>query len=101
MGTAAFLALRFHHTTAQRVSTDHQTTENQERELLERAERAGWEVVKVYRDHGVSGAKSGKDRRAFSGGFSVWAKVAGSRDMELAHEKRVVAKRFCSTRRRQ
>ncbi len=48
-----------------RVSTDHQTTENQERELLERAERAGWEVVKVYRDHGVSGAKSGKDRPAF------------------------------------
>ena len=43
-----------------RVSTDHETTENQERELLERAERAGWEVVKVYRDHGVSGAKSGK-----------------------------------------
>jgi DNA invertase Pin-like site-specific DNA recombinase len=48
-----------------RVSTDHQTTENQERELLERAERAGWQVVKVYRDVGVSGAKSGKDRPEF------------------------------------
>ena len=48
-----------------RVSTDHQTTENQERQLLERAERAGWEVVKVYTDHGVSGSKSGKDRPAF------------------------------------
>ena len=48
-----------------RVSTDHQTTENQERELLERAERTGWEVVRVYRDNGISGVKSGKDRPAF------------------------------------
>ena len=48
-----------------RVSTDHQTTENQERELIERAERAGWEVVKVYKDQGISGARSGKDRPAF------------------------------------
>lgn len=48
-----------------RVSTDHQTTENQERELLQRAEAAGWEVVKVYRDQAVSGAKSGKDRPQF------------------------------------
>ena len=48
-----------------RVSTDHQTTENQERELLERAGRTGWEVVRVYRDNGISGVKSGKDRPAF------------------------------------
>ena len=41
-----------------RVSTDHQTTENQERELQAIAERIGWTVVKVYRDQGVSGAKS-------------------------------------------
>jgi DNA invertase Pin-like site-specific DNA recombinase len=47
-----------------RVSTDSQSTENQERQLLERAEAAGWEVVKIYRDHAVSG-KSGKDRPEF------------------------------------
>jgi DNA invertase Pin-like site-specific DNA recombinase len=35
-----------------RVSTVDQTTANQERELRAVAERAGWEVVKVYRDHG-------------------------------------------------
>ena len=40
-----------------RVSTDDQTTENQERELRAVAKRQGWQVVKVYTDHGVSGAK--------------------------------------------
>jgi len=45
-----------------RVSTDEQTVENQERELLEAAARAGWEVARVYRDEGISGAK-GRDKR--------------------------------------
>ena len=45
-----------------RVSTVDQTTANQERELREVAERAGWEIVKVYKDHGISGAK-GRDKR--------------------------------------
>jgi DNA invertase Pin-like site-specific DNA recombinase len=45
-----------------RVSTIEQTTANQERELRQAAERAGWEVVKVYKDHGISGAK-GRDKR--------------------------------------
>ena len=43
-----------------RVSTDEQTTDNQERELRATAERAGHEVVAVYRDAGISGAK-GRD----------------------------------------
>src|SRR5262249_241410 len=45
-----------------RVSTLDQTTANQERELRQVAERAGWEVAKVYKDHGVSRAK-GRDKR--------------------------------------
>jgi len=45
-----------------RVSTTDQTTENQRRELLEVAERAGWEVVGVFADEGVSGSK-GRDKR--------------------------------------
>lgn len=45
-----------------RVSTSGQTTENQERELRAVAERAGWEIVEVYQDHGISGAK-GRDKR--------------------------------------
>ena len=45
-----------------RVSTIDQTTANQERELREIAGRMGWEVAKVYKDHGISGAK-GRDRR--------------------------------------
>jgi DNA invertase Pin-like site-specific DNA recombinase len=45
-----------------RVSTTDQTTENQRRELMEVAERAGWDVVGVFADEGVSGAK-GRDKR--------------------------------------
>jgi DNA invertase Pin-like site-specific DNA recombinase len=45
-----------------RVSTLDQTTANQERELREVAGRMGCEIVQVYRDHGVSGAK-GRDKR--------------------------------------
>jgi DNA invertase Pin-like site-specific DNA recombinase len=45
-----------------RVSTTEQTTANQERELREVASRMGCEVVKVYRDYGISGAK-GRDER--------------------------------------
>jgi DNA invertase Pin-like site-specific DNA recombinase len=41
-----------------RVSTTDQTTANQERELREIAGRIGYEVVKVYRDHGISGARA-------------------------------------------
>jgi DNA invertase Pin-like site-specific DNA recombinase len=45
-----------------RVSTDEQTTENQERALREVAARSGHEIVAVYRDEGISGAK-GRDKR--------------------------------------
>jgi DNA invertase Pin-like site-specific DNA recombinase len=44
-----------------RVSTQDQTTANQERELRAVAERMGCDVV-VYKDHGISGAK-GRDKR--------------------------------------
>jgi len=45
-----------------RVSTSKQDTDNQRRELEAVAKRAGWEVVKVYPDAGISGAK-GRDKR--------------------------------------
>src|SRR6202040_3291836 len=45
-----------------RVSTVEQTTANQERELRAVAERMGHEIVHVYKDHGISGAK-GRDGR--------------------------------------
>jgi DNA invertase Pin-like site-specific DNA recombinase len=48
-----------------RVSTIDQTTANQERELREIATRMGCEVVKVYKDHGISGAKGRNGRPAF------------------------------------
>jgi DNA invertase Pin-like site-specific DNA recombinase len=48
-----------------RVSTVEQTTANQERELRAVAERSGWEIVKVYKDHGISGAKGREKRPQF------------------------------------
>ena len=48
-----------------RVSTDAQTVENQIRELGEVAERRGWQVVEIYKDAGISGAKGRDQRPAF------------------------------------
>src|SRR5262249_15254715 len=48
-----------------RVSTLDQTTANQERELREIAGRMSCEIVKVYRDHGISGTRGRDKRREF------------------------------------
>jgi DNA invertase Pin-like site-specific DNA recombinase len=48
-----------------RVSTIDQTTANQERELRDVASRIGCEIVRVYKDHGISGAKGRDQRPAF------------------------------------
>lgn len=48
-----------------RVSTTDQTTENQRRELMEVAERAGWDVVGVFADEGISGSKGRNKRPQF------------------------------------
>ena len=49
-----------------RVSTgDGQTIENQRQALEEMAARAGWQVVEVYADEGISGTKGRERRPAF------------------------------------
>ena len=48
-----------------RVSTDGQTTDNQRRELEAVAKRSGWNVVEVFQDQGISGAKGRDQRPAF------------------------------------
>jgi DNA invertase Pin-like site-specific DNA recombinase len=48
-----------------RVSTDAQTTENQQRELKQVIEQRRGELIKVYVDHGISGAKGREYRPAF------------------------------------
>jgi DNA invertase Pin-like site-specific DNA recombinase len=48
-----------------RTSTLDQTTDNQERELRAAAARLGHEIVNVYSDNGISGAKSRDKRPAF------------------------------------
>ncbi len=45
-----------------RVSSQGQTTENQRLELEAVAARSGWEIIGIYEDHGISGAK-GRDKR--------------------------------------
>jgi DNA invertase Pin-like site-specific DNA recombinase len=62
-----------------RVSTDHQSVENQVRELKEVAERRGWTVVEVYRDAGISGAK-GRDQRP---GLDAMLKDASRRKFDV------------------
>lgn len=49
-----------------RVSTRSQSTDNQETALVALAEKAGWEVVEIYRDKGVSGAKHREERPAYA-----------------------------------
>lgn len=62
-----------------RVSTDHQTIENQRRDLEEVAGHLGWNVVLVLADEGVSGAK-GRDRRP---GFDKLHKAVTRREIDL------------------
>jgi DNA invertase Pin-like site-specific DNA recombinase len=62
-----------------RVSTLDQTVANQERELRQVADRAGWQIVKVYKDHGISGAK-GRDKRP---AFDALHKAAARREFDV------------------
>jgi DNA invertase Pin-like site-specific DNA recombinase len=62
-----------------RVSTDGQTTDNQERELRAAAERIGHEIMAVYRDAGISGSK-GRDQRP---GFDAMHKDAARRRFDV------------------
>ena len=62
-----------------RVSTDHQSVDNQLQELGQIAERRGWVVVATYRDAGISGAK-GRDKRP---GLDAMLKDAGRRKFDI------------------
>src|SRR5215211_6776085 len=62
-----------------RVSTIDQTTANQERELREIASRSGLDIVRVYKDHGISGSK-GRDGRP---GFDALCRDATKRQFDV------------------
>jgi len=47
-----------------RVSTGGQSVANQRRELEDMADRAGWKIIDVYQDEGISGAKGRNGRPA-------------------------------------
>jgi DNA invertase Pin-like site-specific DNA recombinase len=73
MGKAKRLALYV------RVSTDDQNTTAQRAELEVWAERAGHIVVKIFEDHGISGAK-GRDKRP---AFDALLKAAVRREIDM------------------
>jgi len=62
-----------------RVSTDGQTTDNQRLELKRVAAARGWQVVHVYDDNGVSGAKGREYRKA----FDALLKAATRREFDM------------------
>ncbi len=62
-----------------RVSTDGPTVENQIRELKETAQRHQWEVVEIFKDEGISGAK-GRDRRP---AFDALCRAVTRREIDI------------------
>jgi DNA invertase Pin-like site-specific DNA recombinase len=62
-----------------RVSTDSQTTQNQRRELEAVAARSGWQIVRVYEDAGISGAK-GRDKRP---GLDALMKAVNAKEFDM------------------
>jgi DNA invertase Pin-like site-specific DNA recombinase len=62
-----------------RVSTSKQETSNQRRELEAVAARSGWQIVKVYEDAGISGAK-GRDKRP---GLDAMMKAVNAREFDM------------------
>jgi DNA invertase Pin-like site-specific DNA recombinase len=62
-----------------RVSTSKQETNNQLRELEAVAKRSGWEIVKVYEDAGISGAK-GRDKRP---ALDAMMKAVNAKEFEM------------------
>jgi DNA invertase Pin-like site-specific DNA recombinase len=62
-----------------RVSTAEQTTDNQRRELEAVAQRAGWEIVQVFEDKGISGTK-GRDQRP---AYDAMLKAVTRREVDM------------------
>src|SRR3984893_8681570 len=62
-----------------RVSTGRQTTKNQRRELEAVAARSGWQIVTIYEDAGISGAK-GRDKRP---GLDAMMKAVNAKEFDM------------------
>jgi len=62
-----------------RVSTSKQETSNQRRELEAVAERSGWQIVNVFEDAGISGAK-GRDKRP---GLDALLKAVNGKEFDM------------------
>jgi DNA invertase Pin-like site-specific DNA recombinase len=62
-----------------RVSTSKQETSNQRRELQAVAKRSGWQIVRVYEDNGISGAKGRHERP----GLDAMLKAVNAKEFDL------------------
>jgi DNA invertase Pin-like site-specific DNA recombinase len=74
------------------LTVEHVETasDNQRRELEAVAERSGWEVVQVYQDAGISGAK-GRDQRP---GLDAMMKVVNAREFDMIASCSVDLRRY-------
>jgi DNA invertase Pin-like site-specific DNA recombinase len=62
-----------------RVSKSKSDTENQRRELVAVGARSDWDIVEVYRDAGISGAK-GRDKRP---GLDAMLKAVNAKEFDM------------------
>ena len=62
-----------------RVSKSKSDTENQRRELAAVGARSDWDIVKVYRDAGISGTK-GRDKRP---GLDAMLKAVNAKEFDM------------------
>jgi DNA invertase Pin-like site-specific DNA recombinase len=62
-----------------RVSTSKQDADNQHRELKAVGERSGWQIVRVFEDAGISGAK-GRDKRP---GLDAMMKAVNAKEFDM------------------
>src|SRR5664280_309922 len=62
-----------------RVSTSKQETSNQRRELEAVAARSGWQIVAVFEDAGISGAK-GRDKRP---GLDAMLRAVNAKEVDM------------------
>ena len=62
-----------------RVSTSEQNGDNQKHELINVAERHGWDVITIHEDLGISGAK-GRDQRP---GLAALMKAVARREYDM------------------
>jgi hypothetical protein len=83
-----------------RVSTDTQTTENQQLELERVAQQRGWQLAGVYTDYGISGAKGRDQRPEFDRLIGELPRPPGPSSCSISLRQCAALRRYSSARSR-